>query len=291
MLVSRGDDERQSRALHGLTRSLIANMVEGVTNGYTKKLEIVGVGYQAQLKAANTVALQVGYANQIVLEAPPGVSVVVPDPTHITISGADKQAVGQFAAEVRKVRPPSPTRARASATRARSSAARRARRSGRSRSARSDHAVRQPKGLGVRSASAAPEPSQRIGKGPSGEQPAKTSASAPAAAAAPRPQAALGTVERPRLAVFRSSKHIYAQVINDDTGRDPGLGQHAATPTSARSRPYGGNKAAAAVVGRLVAERAKQAGIDKICFDRRSYKYHGRVQALADAAREAGLQF
>src|SRR4051794_16209701 len=108
VLVSRGDDERQSRALHGLTRSLIANMVEGVTNGYTKKLEIVGVGYQAQLKAANTVALQVGFANQIVLEAPQGVSVVVPDATHITISGTDKQAVGQFAAVVRKVRPPEP---------------------------------------------------------------------------------------------------------------------------------------------------------------------------------------
>ena len=83
VLVTRGDDERENRALHGLTRSLIANMVEGVTAGYTKKLEIVGVGYQAQLKKANTVALQVGFANQVVLEAPEGVSVVVPDPTHI----------------------------------------------------------------------------------------------------------------------------------------------------------------------------------------------------------------
>jgi large subunit ribosomal protein L6 len=108
LLVSRPDDERLNRALHGLTRSLIANMVEGVTNGYTKKLEIVGVGYQAQLKKANTVALQVGYANQVVLEAPAGVTVTVVDPTHVTISGADKQAVGQFAAEVRKVRPPEP---------------------------------------------------------------------------------------------------------------------------------------------------------------------------------------
>jgi large subunit ribosomal protein L6 len=108
LLVERSDDERQSRALHGLTRSLIANLVQGVTAGYTKKLEIVGVGYQAQLKKANTVALQVGYANQVVLEAPAGVSVVVPDATHITVSGADKQAVGQFAAEVRKVRPPEP---------------------------------------------------------------------------------------------------------------------------------------------------------------------------------------
>jgi len=108
ILVTRDDDERVNRSLHGLTRSLVANMVTGVTSGYTKKLEIVGVGYQAQLKKANTVALQVGYANQVVLEAPAGVSVAVPDPTHITISGPDKQAVGQFAAVIRKVRPPEP---------------------------------------------------------------------------------------------------------------------------------------------------------------------------------------
>jgi large subunit ribosomal protein L6 len=108
LLITRSDDERLSRALHGLTRSLIANMVEGVANGYSKKLEIVGVGYQAQLKKANTVALQVGYANQVVLEAPAGVSVTVPDATHVIITGADKQAVGQFAAVVRKVRPPEP---------------------------------------------------------------------------------------------------------------------------------------------------------------------------------------
>jgi large subunit ribosomal protein L6 len=106
--VSRSDDERLSRSLHGLTRSLISNMVQGVANGYTRRLEIVGVGYQAQLKKANTVALQVGYANQVVLEAPTGVTVTVPDATHVVVTGADKQAVGQFAAEVRKVRPPEP---------------------------------------------------------------------------------------------------------------------------------------------------------------------------------------
>jgi large subunit ribosomal protein L6 len=108
VVVARGDDERENRALHGLTRSLIANMVQGVTAGYTKKLEIVGVGYQAQARGANAVALQVGYANQIVLQAPAGVKVALTDPTHLTISGPDKQAVGQFAAEVRKVRPPEP---------------------------------------------------------------------------------------------------------------------------------------------------------------------------------------
>ncbi len=108
ILVTRPNDERLNRALHGLTRSLVNNMVEGVVNGYTKKLEIVGVGYQAQIKKANTLALQVGYANQVVLEPPAGVAVAVPDPTHVVISGADKQAVGQFAAVVRKVRPPEP---------------------------------------------------------------------------------------------------------------------------------------------------------------------------------------
>ena len=109
VLVTRADDERLSRALHGLTRSLIANMVQGVATGYTKKLEIVGVGYQAQLdKKPNTVAHQVGYANRVLLEAPSGVTVTVPDATHVVISGADKQAVGQFAAEIRKVRPPEP---------------------------------------------------------------------------------------------------------------------------------------------------------------------------------------
>ena len=99
-----------------------------------------------------------------------------------------------------------------------------------------------------------------------------------------------GTPERPRLAVFRSSKHIYAQIVNDATGTT--LAQASTLdPEIKAQHPYGGNKGAATVVGRVVAERAKQAGIDKICFDRRSYKYHGRVQALADAAREAGLLF
>jgi len=100
----------------------------------------------------------------------------------------------------------------------------------------------------------------------------------------------IGTPERPRLAVFRSSKHIYAQVINDANGTTL-VAASSLDPEIKGGTPYGGNKAAATVVGRLVAERAKKAGIDKICFDRRSYKYHGRVQALADAAREAGLQF
>ena len=106
--VERSGDEGPTRALHGTTRALLANMVKGVTEGYIRKLEIVGVGYQAQLKGANTVGLQVGFANQVVLKAPDGVTVTVNDPTHLTIAGIDKQKVGQFAAEVRAVRPPEP---------------------------------------------------------------------------------------------------------------------------------------------------------------------------------------
>jgi large subunit ribosomal protein L18 len=99
-----------------------------------------------------------------------------------------------------------------------------------------------------------------------------------------------GTHERPRLAVFRSSKHIYAQVIDDADGKTLAAAS-TVEPDLKQQQAYGGNKAAATVVGRAIAERAKKAGIDKVCFDRRSYKYHGRVQALADAAREAGLKF
>jgi large subunit ribosomal protein L18 len=99
-----------------------------------------------------------------------------------------------------------------------------------------------------------------------------------------------GTPERPRLCIFRSSKHIYAQVVNDATGTTLASAS-TLDPEIKGQAPYGGNKAAATLVGKAVAERAKQAGIDKICFDRRSYKYHGRVQALADAARAAGLDF
>lgn len=107
ILVVRHNDERQSRALHGLMRSLVNNMVVGVSLGYVKKLEIQGVGYQAQLKGKQLV-LQVGFANQIIHEPPASVSVVLTDPTHIVISGPDKQSVGQFAAVVRKSRPPEP---------------------------------------------------------------------------------------------------------------------------------------------------------------------------------------
>jgi len=105
--VQRPDDERQNRSLHGLTRSLIANMVEGVTKGYEKRLRIEGIGYQARMDK-KTLVLTVGYANAIEMNPPEGVTVELTDPTSIVVRGADKQKVGQFAAEVRKARKPEP---------------------------------------------------------------------------------------------------------------------------------------------------------------------------------------
>lgn len=107
VVVERPDDERANKALHGLTRSLINNMVAGVVTPFERKLEIVGVGYQASV-SGKTLNLQVGFANVIKLPIPAGVKCALPDNTHITLQSADKQAVGQFAAVIRKVRPPEP---------------------------------------------------------------------------------------------------------------------------------------------------------------------------------------
>lgn len=105
--VIRDNENRTSRELHGLTRAIIANMVEGVTKGYEKKLEIVGVGYLAAL-SGDTLQLRVGYANELHRKVPAGLTVTCPDQTHVTIQGCDKQAVGQFAAEIRSLRKPEP---------------------------------------------------------------------------------------------------------------------------------------------------------------------------------------
>lgn len=107
IVVTRDNDDRQSRALHGLTRALIQNMVEGVTKGYEKKLEVVGVGYLANVQD-NVLQLRVGFANEIQKPIPAGLDVTCPDRNHIVVKGVDKQSVGQFAAEVRAVRKPEP---------------------------------------------------------------------------------------------------------------------------------------------------------------------------------------
>lgn len=107
IIVTRPDDSKESRSLHGLTRTLIANMVEGVTDGFKKQLEVNGVGYRVMKQGTNLV-MTLGYSHQVIVPEKDGITIDVPDPNHIVINGPDKQKVGQFAAEVREKRPPEP---------------------------------------------------------------------------------------------------------------------------------------------------------------------------------------
>ena len=108
ILVERPNDERQNRALHGLTRSLVNNMVVGVTDGFNKDLEIVGVGYRATARGANQIELALGFSHPVIVDAPDGITFEVPQPTRITVRGIDKELVGQVAANIRKIRKPEP---------------------------------------------------------------------------------------------------------------------------------------------------------------------------------------
>jgi large subunit ribosomal protein L6 len=108
LVVSRPNDERQNRALHGLTRSLVANMVTGVTQGYAKELEIVGVGYRAIAKGPDSLELSLGFSHPVPVDAPDGITFEVPTPTRIIVRGIDKERVGQVAANIRKIRKPEP---------------------------------------------------------------------------------------------------------------------------------------------------------------------------------------
>ena len=108
LVVTRPDDERANRSLHGLTRSLVANMVAGVSDGFTKELEIVGVGYRAAAAGPRRIDLQLGFSHPVAVDAPDGVEFEVPSPTRITVKGYDKQLVGQVAADIRKIRKPEP---------------------------------------------------------------------------------------------------------------------------------------------------------------------------------------
>ena len=107
ILVTRPSEQKKHKSLHGLTRTLISNMVEGVTNGFKKELEITGVGYRAA-KQGNELVMNLGYSHQVIMPEIDGISIEVPGPNKIIISGIDKQKVGQFAAEVREKRPPEP---------------------------------------------------------------------------------------------------------------------------------------------------------------------------------------
>jgi len=108
LLVERPDDERENRAQHGLTRSLVNNMVVGVTEGFSKELEIVGVGYRATAQGPNAIELALGFSHPVRVQAPQGIEFEVPAPTRVIVKGIDKEAVGQVAANIRKIRKPEP---------------------------------------------------------------------------------------------------------------------------------------------------------------------------------------
>jgi len=107
LVVNRPDEERETRSLHGLTRSLLANLVTGVSQGFEKKLEIVGTGYRAAAKGAD-VELSVGFSHPVLIKAPEGITLTLDGPTKLTVAGIDKQRVGEIAATIRKIRPPEP---------------------------------------------------------------------------------------------------------------------------------------------------------------------------------------
>ena len=226
--VERPSEDKLHKSLHGLTRTLVHNMVEGVTEGFAKKLEIVGVGYRAQKQGKNLV-MNLGFSHQVIVPETDTIKIDVPDANHIVISGCDKQEVGQFACEIREKRPPEPY-----------------------------------KGKGIRY-----EGEYVIRK--EGRVRNKIN----------------GTADCPRLNVFRSSKHIYAQVIDDVNG----VTLCSASSMSKDFEGNGGNKEGARKVGEMIAQAAKAKGIENVVFDRGGYLYHGRVQELADGAREGGLKF
>ena len=259
LLVTRPNDERDNRALHGLTRSLVNNMVVGVTDGFRKQLEIVGVGYRAESQGADGIRLALGFSHPVLVKAPEGITFEVPVPTQIVVNGIDKEVVGQVAADIRSIRKPEPY-----------------------------------KGKGVR------YQGERVLRkaGKAGKKLVSTMMRASIAQI--RRESRIrrhrrvrkkihGTAERPRLAVYRSNKHVVAQVIDDDAGRT--LAAASTAEADVRGAGSGATVDAAARIGKLVAERAKAAGIEQVVFDRGGFIYHGRIAALAAAARDEGLEF
>ena len=245
--VSRPNDLKKMKSLHGLTRTLIHNMVVGVTEGYKKELEVNGVGYRAQ-KQGNKLVLALGYSHPVEMVDPDGIETSV-DGNKIIVSGISKEKVGQYAAEIREKRAPEPYKGKGikyvdETIR---------RKVGKTGNKESRSAIRVKKHMRVRNRLA-------------------------------------GTTERPRLAVFRSNNHMYAQIIDDSVGKT--LVAASTTEKAIKDELEKTNDVdAAAYVGKVIAERALEKGIKTVIYDRGGFVYHGKVQALADAAREAGLEF
>ena len=265
IVVTRPTEQKTHKQLHGLTRTLVNNMVVGVTDGYRKGLEITGVGYRATLNGKK-LTLNLGYSHPIEIEPPDGISFEVENPTRLAVVGIDKELVGQIAAKVRATRKPEPYKGKGVRYAGEVRSAARPARPARS-AARSNHRTRRRTDTMTQVASRGAARRKRHDR--------------------IRLHMA-GTEGRPRLAVFRSLNHIYAQVIDDASGKT-------LAAASTVEKELKGSKSTkseeAAKVGKLVAERAKSAGVERVVFDRAGFRYHGRIKSLADAAREAGLEF
>ena len=179
LTVERPTDRGEHRALHGLTRSLIANMVEGVTDGFERRLEIQGVGYRANLKG-KSLEMALGYSHPVTIEAPEGIEFEVPQPTEVVVRGIDKQLVGETAARIRKTRPPEPYKGKGVPLRRR---------------------ARRPQGREEGLMTVLTKPQKRLRRRRRVRARIR------------------GNAERPRLSVYRSNRGVFAQLIDDDAGR------------------------------------------------------------------------
>ena len=261
VLVTRSAETGDLRAKHGLVRSLLANAVHGVSEGFSKKLEIHGVGYRAELKGKD-LHLALGFSHPVVYKGREGVDLNVDTKANtVEVSGADRQQVGQVAAEIRSLKKPEPY-----------------------------------KGKGIRYSGRVGSPQGRQGRR---HQVARGVEMDRAKVKREKRQRAhlrirkrvSGTTERPRLTVFRSQKYVYAQVINDLTGQTLAQANSAEKGFLDEVEGSGKSRAAAKKVGETVCERAKEKGIERVVFDRGGYIYHGRVKQVAEGARSKGLEF
>ena len=246
--VERPDNEGFHRGLHGLTRSLLANMVDGVTQGFEKRLRSSGVGYRAAMKGKrprDPGRLLAPGARSAARRASSSRCRRRPQ---IVVRGNDKQQVGEVAANIRKVRKPEPY-----------------------------------KGKGIRYEGE--DVRKKAGKAAKRccVMDAKTKRARGCAATHACARRCRASADRPRLAVYRSNRHIYAQLIDD---RAAATHRRGVRRRGRRRRQDGRAKA----VGRTDRQRAKDAGIERAVFDRGGRRYHGRVAAVADGAREGGLQ-
>ena len=247
----RDAETRSVKALHGLSRSLVHNMVHGVSEGFSKSLEIEGVGFKAAVQGS-TLNLALGKSHPILFPIPKEIKIVVTENTKLTINGIDKKLVGQVAADIRRYYPPEPYKGKGGALRGRSGAAQGRQNRSIVMALRDRKIIRHRIHTRIR---------KRVN----------------------------GTAERPRLAVHFSGKHVYAQVIDDDAGKT--LVSAATTEEKIGGKKAGANRASAEKVGKAIAERLLSKKVENVVFDRGGFLYHGKVKALADAAREGGLKF